>query len=283
FAHAYLNRPTSPWRFAVARVARLYPLHLLTLLLVAGLQAASLAFAGQWQIYGNNDLHHFVLQLFFASNSVSVSHGLSFNGPIWSVSLEILVYAAFFLALWPLRRGGLWAAGAIAALCWGAYLAPVTPPVISKMVLLCAGYFFLGTLVYGAYGGWMRLPWVLALSLAGVVAGAWFEIRGLVEPAAATGLVALLALSGERLEALGQRLTPLGDLSYSLYLIHVPLQIALLLVADLALGGTRSFAETAWLLPVFLAVSMGLAHLTYHGFERPAGRWVKAALLPRRA
>ncbi|MEM0944837.1 MAG: acyltransferase family protein, partial [Pseudomonadota bacterium] len=46
FAHAYLNRPTSPWRFAVARVARLYPLHLLTLLLVAGLQAASLAFAG---------------------------------------------------------------------------------------------------------------------------------------------------------------------------------------------------------------------------------------------
>ncbi|MEM9735888.1 MAG: hypothetical protein AAF908_04720, partial [Pseudomonadota bacterium] len=162
-------------------------------------------------------------------------------------------------------------------------LAPVTPPVISKMVLLCAGYFFLGTLVYGAYGGWMRLPWVLALSLAGVVAGAWFEIRGLVEPAAATGLVALLALSGERLEALGQRLTPLGDLSYSLYLIHVPLQIALLLVADLALGGTRSFAETAWLLPVFLAVSMGLAHLTYHRFERPAGRWVKAALLPRRA
>ncbi len=41
FAHVYLGRPTTMRAFWVARFARLYPLHLVTLLAVAALQAVS--------------------------------------------------------------------------------------------------------------------------------------------------------------------------------------------------------------------------------------------------
>lgn len=105
FAHVYLGRPTTMRAFWVARFARLYPLHLVTLLAVAALQAVSMSATGAWQIYGSNDLRHFLLQVPMASNWSSLSRGLSFNGPIWSVSFELVAYAAFFLSL-PLLRGG---------------------------------------------------------------------------------------------------------------------------------------------------------------------------------
>ncbi len=99
FMHVYSQRRTGLWNFGVARVARLFPLHLATLCLVAVIQIVSLQITGHWQIYGNNDLKHFGLQLLLSSNSVNLSHGLSFNGPIWSVSLEVPVYFLFLFLL----------------------------------------------------------------------------------------------------------------------------------------------------------------------------------------
>ena len=90
FAGAYLGRETSTRSFVVNRLARLYPLHLLTLLVVTGLQAVALARLGTTLIYGHYDPADFGAQLLFASNWVdSTRH--TFNGPIWSVSVEVLV------------------------------------------------------------------------------------------------------------------------------------------------------------------------------------------------
>ncbi|MCY7280846.1 MAG: acyltransferase family protein [Sphingomonas bacterium] len=52
--------------FWVHRLARLYPLHLATLAVVAALQIVSVQLTGRWTVEGNNDLPHFVAQLFFA-------------------------------------------------------------------------------------------------------------------------------------------------------------------------------------------------------------------------
>lgn len=50
---------------------------------------------GSYFVYPNNDIKHFLLNLFFAS-SWSFESGHSFNGPIWSVSVEVLLHALFF-------------------------------------------------------------------------------------------------------------------------------------------------------------------------------------------
>ena len=82
----------------VLRFSRLYPLHIATLLFVAALQPLYFNLTGYFFGYQNNDLTNLVLQLLMASNA-TVQNALSFNRPIWSISVEVLVYFFFFMIL----------------------------------------------------------------------------------------------------------------------------------------------------------------------------------------
>lgn len=62
----------------------------------------------------------------------------------------------------------------------------------------------------------------------------------------------------------------LGKISYSLYLVHVPVQMVWLLGADLWLDGSRNFAEHPATLPIYAAVSLTLAWLAHARIEQPA-------------
>ena len=86
------------WTFFVFRFSRLYPLHLATLVAVAILQSLYFRMHGCFFVYQNNDIRHFLLQLLMASKW-GFESGDSFNGPIWSISVEVLVYVVFFLML----------------------------------------------------------------------------------------------------------------------------------------------------------------------------------------
>ena len=83
-------------KFFVLRFSRLYPLHIFTLLLMLALQAIYFAKKDYFFVYQNNDVPHFIYQLFLASNW-GFEKGSSFNGPIWSISVEVLIYCFFFL------------------------------------------------------------------------------------------------------------------------------------------------------------------------------------------
>jgi len=83
------------WNFAVLRLSRLYPLHFATLILVLGFQIITFYRAGEFFVYPFNDLHHFVLNVLFMSYW-GMESGESFNGPTWSVSIEVLLYVIFF-------------------------------------------------------------------------------------------------------------------------------------------------------------------------------------------
>jgi len=96
FVIRYGAAPFDGRRFWVWRFARLYPLHLATLLLIAVIQLVSIRLTGSTTVYGHFDLYHFGLQLGMAS-AWGLERGDSFNAPIWSVSVEILIYVVFFL------------------------------------------------------------------------------------------------------------------------------------------------------------------------------------------
>jgi len=276
FAHVYLNRATTLRDFSVARFARLYPLHLVTLLFVAALQIISLNWAGHWQVYGNNDLRHFILQLGFASNWSWYNQGLSFNGPIWSVSLEILAYALFFLALPLLKRFGLGWAVILCASAAGLSLTEL--PFLRPMVFACASYFFLGTALYCLMRRAGPKAWgvVLAAACATGAAALW-GTEALLIAAVSSCLILTFALCEGRIN-LGPWVQRLGDMSYSIYLVHVPLQMAVLLIADTAFGGSRAFADHPLTLPVYLVAVVVVADMAYRRFEKPVGRHLRNRL-----
>jgi peptidoglycan/LPS O-acetylase OafA/YrhL len=294
-------------KFSLLRLSRLYPLHVATLVLVAALQLVYLKTFGSTFVYGGYDLPHFLLNLFMLNGFVFAG-GESFNGPSWSLSIEMFLYAVFFLA-----------AG------FGALKSPAR--VIGLIVLgVIVGHFdkgagrglvafFAGGLVYyivqnmrrdSIRGAWlMAAALVLAWSaLLLEVRGGWLERevvahlpRGLAilesrfRGLALNLLVSLVMFPATvlvviRLEkpmaAVWRRLSWLGDLSYSAYLLHVPLQIALIFTIQ-KLGLDRHAFVTGWAMIGFLAVLYGVAWLSYNGFERPAQDAWRRAALPRQA
>lgn len=272
------------WRFFVFRFSRLYPLHIATFVLVAMLQLAHHRLTGQYQVYQANDGYHAVLQLFLASNW-GLQRGDSFNGPIWSVSLEVLAYLAFFV--FARHIGGRWPAMlAVTLAAAAAYQARL------GHVFQCIFCFFLGGLVAQA----MRAPRyrrhqrpIEGLALAYVVGAALlFKLSGAFERkivvhlyiATATPLLILVLagrawLSGRAFQVAAVA----GNTTYSSYLLHFPLQLALMVAA--AATGWQLPRESAWFLLAYLAVSVALGALIYRAFELPAQRWLRRAMVGR--
>jgi peptidoglycan/LPS O-acetylase OafA/YrhL len=81
--------------FVVRRLARVYPLHLLTLIVVCILLFAAFELTGRFNLflgYRYNDLWHFMLNLFLLQQA-GLQTDYSFNGPSWSISTEMLANA----------------------------------------------------------------------------------------------------------------------------------------------------------------------------------------------
>jgi len=132
------ERSVGGWKFFVLRFSRLYPLHLVTLLLVVLLQPLYFSLRGCLFVYQDNDLPHFLAQLFLASNW-NIVFGQSFNGPIWSISIEVMVYLVFFLMLLATRSWLLNVAVIAASL-------GMTYGLATSQVTSCLALFYVGGL-----------------------------------------------------------------------------------------------------------------------------------------
>ncbi len=272
FAHVYLADTQARGRFWLARVARLWPLHLLTLVIVAMLQTAYGRINGTDFIYHSQDLKHFLL-------SVPLAHywgwqdNQSFNGPSWSLSTEILAYAAFWLLLPMLRRAPLAMALPVAGITLGLFFAgaPNAP------ALTCIGYFFGGCAIYGAaLKGWLRPATLGALAAALTLAAIWLgAARHSLDGATLAGTFAALAftlmidlLDGHDRLAIGRQL---GEASYGIYLWHFPLQLALVLAID-ALFRSRAIAREPAFMIFFVCAAILAGFASHRWIERPAQR-----------
>ena len=283
FAHVYLADSGARGRFWLARVARLWPLHLLTLVLVALMQAAYNGLNGTEFIYHQQTVKHFLLSLGLA-HYWGWQGDQSFNGPSWSLSTEILAYAAFWVLLPGLRRAPLVLGLAAAVLALGLFFGGFP----NKPVLTCIGYFFGGAAVYGAALRGKPGPVVYA-ALSSALAGlaVWLGmVRHSSDAATLAGtfaaLLAMLAIdTADRTDRLGAA-RHLGDASYGIYLWHFPLQLALVLVVDATLG-SRAIAGQPGFLVFFVSLSIAAGFASHRWFERPAQRWVLKLAGQRRA
>jgi peptidoglycan/LPS O-acetylase OafA/YrhL len=287
FAHVYLADPGARARFWPARIARLWPLHLLTMAVVAVLQGLYTAINGTAFIYHHQTPWHFVLNLFMAQ-TWGWQVNQSYNGPTWSLSTEILAYAAFWALLPGLRRTPTGLALAVAlgmfALVFGNVLPPGAPAEAlgAKLatVVNCIGYFFAGVVVYGAaLRGWLTVPRLVLLAvllaLVGYALSGW-RVHGHDAAILAGTFAVLFATLAIDLADRGDALVlgrKLGDASYGIYLWHFPLQLALVLLVDATLGTRMVFRQPVFLV-IFLAGSVLAGFASHRWIERPAQRAV---------
>lgn len=266
FQHSYGTAPITLRSFFVRRFARLYPLHFATLMIMAALNLLSLVVFRHPVGEGNN-LPNFVEQLLMASHWVGAGHR-SFNYPIWSVSMEVLAYAAFFLFLRFTGRG-------FPRLIVVAALASATALGFANYQATCVALFFLGCIV-------IRVAPLVEMRLA---------LLGAVAAAAVIGAIALSPFARHTLLAAEYGLFPalllvvakvdltrppigmtwLGDLSYGIYLTHVPL---LTIVGMAFEGGVPNPARQPWFLVAFIGLVLVVAALSYRWLERPAQRLI---------
>jgi peptidoglycan/LPS O-acetylase OafA/YrhL len=270
-------------KFFLLRFSRLYPLHLVTLLVVASMQGIYFNTHQGYFVYADNDLYHFVLQLFLASDWGFQKGYYSFNGPIWSISLEILVYLLFFLTV----------------KCFGpSLLVSVLLAAISGAALgvhpvfACIASFYLG----GLMATWSRSAFAQTHQSLLKIAVLIFLIAAPLI-AMKTGLAdskylkhlfvllytpAMLYFMAEFFEVparIRNTVEMLGNVTYSSYLIHFPIQLATALVC-FYIGQPVPAGNPLFFL-AFMGFTMLLAVLTYRHFEMPAQAEIRRASMSK--
>ncbi|QQP98039.1 acyltransferase family protein [Lysobacter enzymogenes] len=281
-------------RFAAnvrARIARIYPLHLLMLCAVAAMQWRLSALGQAPFVYAYNDGYHFVLNLLLL-NSSGLQQGFSFNAPSWSISTEFLVNLLFLAVIAAPRniaRGLIWLllAAALATMAArGVINSSKALGWIDNDVVRTAAGFFFGVVLHWAHralgengpGSGARWPWdLLAVALmAGVcwylASGQWSNLGDMLTCYLAFPALILAVVRSAAVRA-ALRLGPmvrLGEMSYSIYLTHFPLMLALHLWTAQT-GATLPVAER-WFFPAFIALVLAVSLLTYRLIEEPAKR-----------
>ena len=315
YSEAVSEKRLGAQRFFIARFARLYPLFFVTFIAVALMQVLFSALYGQTYIYQHNTPVQFVLNLFMVHQWLPHPEQ-TFNGPSWSLSVEVFLYILFFTLAskrlnHPLILGGL------AAVAVGFNLTHSIENVSG--IARGVASFFLGGLAFQAVNAlrqprrevWQKrvtlalkwgLPCLWLLSYVRAQSALWdslqaaspnnplwtiFGAAGFVYVVVPLTLIflglrqgqwELKILTPERLH----RFAWIGDISYSLYLLHFPLQIGvMILMAHFPFATRIAVFSSPLTLIAFLAAGVGLARLSFTYFEMPMREWIKTWLSRR--
>lgn len=279
-------------RFFQLRLSRLYPLHVATLLTVCAGQAVFRHLHDVNFVFRFTGGPEFVLNLFLM-NAIGPDTGMSFNGPAWSISVEMVLYAVFFLYC-ATQKPRAWSMFMM-VLAGFLVLAPFRPT-LGRAV----GSFFLGGCMFRVYAHHVRrpLPTVLTRALIGVAVLCWGV--ALSNPTAFRQLeivprmrldswqfativlfpltiLAVVLAEAEAPAACARlaRATRLGDMSYSIYLIHFPLQLLVMLCFGRSSPPADVF-YSPWTLTGFFAVLALLGVISHDCFEMPMQRMLRA-------
>ncbi len=275
-------------RFAILRLTRLYPLHFVTLLAVALLQVSYVHTHGTYFVYSLNDLRHFLLNLTFASYW-GFEDGFSFNGPAWSISAEILVYVLFF---WCCRLVGHRPALATPAALGVFVLAAVSQSLSGTHsgILVAASFFYLGVLscqlqeLMGSAPRSVRYIFRTGIFLAVCVA-LWMTGTGKLQIEAASPVMfpAIVLLFQFAVPATGPRIDRglmfLGDMTYASYMLHFPVQLAIVQLLPRAGLNLEVIRGSGIFFVAYVVIVCVLAQVVFRKFELPVQIALRRLLL----
>jgi peptidoglycan/LPS O-acetylase OafA/YrhL len=237
-------RPRDVGTFLWARLSRIYPLHLATLAALVFLYVAQAIHRGGPTLGEPEDMHALVYNLLLL-HGPWIDHP-NWNAPSWSISVEWHFYLVFPLATFLLGRVSV---GGLAALLAAAAAA-----------LAAFGIFYGFNVASGPLLLWRAAPeFAIGMALARLYRA---------------GLLPLWMLNGAMARILAWRpLVHLGDISYSIYLVHGVVWVYVGATLHL-LTGRNTFLfgwppSLAFLLTL-MAATIAISELSYRWIERPA-------------
>lgn len=271
FTAVYYQRQSTTRSFVAHRIARLYPLHLITLAVTGVLQYVNLHVFGRELIYSTGGVLELIRQLMMASGWGRQAV-FTFNGPIWSVSAEVVVYAIFWLLLPILLRLGL--------------LLPMIAAILFRFVFPgwpvadCAFYFFSGVAIFcfsqaatdvilGVAATMLALIAFATLYLGAVGLGLYVAFSTL------TLLCILLDRTG--MGRIFVKVPWISDNCYSSYLLHVPIQLIIMIILKLS-EQPRNIIYSPFFLMFYLATVIIMARLSFLYVESPARSAIRRLL-----
>ena len=267
-AYTYFNKKTLNFKnFIINRIARLYPLHIFTLFLVLLLQIISVKIIGEQQITSNNfynginNYKSFLMHFFFLSGWVNESIKMSFNFPVWSVSVEILIYFIFFLVLLKIKKNKIFFNTIIMLL----FL------LLDKMnynffFIECGKFFFSGVLIYLIYKKFKNNKKLFFLPIILLI----FSIFGNIKYILFFSSISLFFLLIEDLfnSKYLEKFSILGNLTYSSYLLHIPIQILIMNLISLFSINNSVFINFKFFI-FYIFLVFFLSFYSYKYFENP--------------
>ena len=291
-AVVYLNSgaPIRKSSFYLSRFARIYPLFLWTLIV-----DTPDILLRRVQLYGwfkaiTETIATFVAHLFMLQAWLSWLQGI--DPPNWSLSVETVFYVAFpFIGyyFWKMKGArlwlwaiGLWLMGQAVATFVGPHFMLKTArfhPLFHiwtfPIGILLAKWQAMQRAKYGAspnrqWSVWLALAVSLLILVAIVPFGDSIPLAnlnsGLLVPVFAVVIWACSSQRGSITQLLSLPwLVILGEASFGLYLIHMPLH-------HLFLWMHWETSKVLW--PIYLATSVGLSLLSFYFIEKPARQWI---------
>ena len=307
-AHAYAERlktRADAGRFMVRRLGRVWPLHVLMLAAFIGLELVRLwtHFDGAAPFTRDRSVEAIWTNLLLIQ-AYNIHGYLTWNGPAWTLSVEVGCYVVFaaLLMLLPGRRFGVWRwVGAGLAILGAVIVATQAPRWMNTthdFAFPRAVYgFFLGAALQGV---WLRIPRLKGVAATVLEAAtliglclfiAWAEgpVAVLVTLLFVAGVWVFAGEDGALSRLLDTRpLVTLGRWSFAIYMVHMFVLTVMLILArkaHLLPGGRRIDFGSVWLNDLFAIGMFGLivalAVLAHKTVEVPAqkliDRWTKPA------
>jgi peptidoglycan/LPS O-acetylase OafA/YrhL len=260
-------------KYLTGRFARIYPVYLLSLLIVSPFIVKAPDQPKSWLVA----MHLSLTQAWFSGHYTA-----GWNTPAWSLSCEMFFYLIFPLLIFPLRKcrwGGTLAAALTACLMTQAMWAAGVSDQLKPLVHLAD--FLMGIAVSRAFdliaarsfappGAWFYVPGFLGsgliLAYARYLPG-WLSANTLLRPMNALLLLGLGLGGGLLARILSARpIVYLGKASYAMYILHIPI-----------LWWAVSWPSFA-VRYLYVLFVVALSCVVYSAFEEPANRLIRNAM-----
>lgn len=268
---SYTSSNKSRGKFIRSRIIKLYPLAVLSLGLTTMLQLISMFLNDDFLIYKNNSIKNFFLNLLL------INFGDSYNGPIYSLTLEIPIYLTFLLIFLEKRnKNELIRNSVIILLSFGLAFSILDYKNVNTLfilVFLCGFHFYSGVF-FQIIGNFYPIKYLFLICIAILTIGFLQEIQTLQSIGLVGLILSLDIIFKIKNLFLKNFLELLGNVTYASFLFHIPIQITIILTFT-SLSISNNIYSSKWFLLLYFMIVQFIILILYRFVQQPITKLFK--------